>query len=416
MEQHGISPVESWVAQRTGLGADMTPQSLIAWQLEKISELALELKESLPLYGERYGDWSGKPFTTPLELAKLPFTTAADILSDPWGMCLLPAKEVDRIVTLPTSGSTGAKKRLFFTESDLEQTVDFFAVGMTTMAEAGDRVLILMPSRAPGSVGDVLSRGLARFGAEGILHGPLGEMQAGIRAAESAQCIVAPPGDAVRLARYAPHLRPKSVLLSADYAAKSLIDALQQRWECPVYTHYGMTETAFGCAVQCPQQQGHHLRGADIYVEIVDPNTGELLPPDRVGEIVLTTFSRRAMPLVRYRTGDLGSITYQPCACGGTLPRLGRVLGRKDGIRTLKNGTPLSMPLLQELLYAQPGAPLFDARYREEQLELDLYGATEEECRRAEKLVKIVMDIPVIARSIPERTQAPTGMEKSRMG
>lgn len=416
MEQQRISPVEPWVAQRTGLGAELTPQTLLAWQLERISELALELKESLPFYGERYGDWSGRPFATAQDFARLPFTTAADILADPWGLCLLPAKEVERIVTLPTSGSSGAKKRIFFTEKDLEQTVDFFAVGMTTMAEAGDRVLILMPSRAPGSVGDVLSRGLARYGAQSILHGPLGEIQAGIRAAESAQCIVAPPGDAVRLARYAPHLRPKSVLLSADYAAQSLIDALQQRWECPVYTHYGMTETAFGCAVQCKEQQGHHLRSADIYVEIVDPNTGELLPPGRVGEIVLTTFTRQAMPLVRYRTGDLGSISPQSCACGGVLPQLGRVLGRKDGIRTLKNGTPLSMPLLQELLYAQPGAPLFDARYGDDGLELDLYGGTEEECSRTQKLVHIVMDIPVTVRSVPERTMAPTGMEKSRMG
>jgi phenylacetate-coenzyme A ligase PaaK-like adenylate-forming protein len=104
-----------------------------------------------------------------------------------------------------------------------------------------------------------------------------------------------------------------------------------------------MTETGFGLAVDCRCRDGMHLRDDEFYVEIIDPKTLQPLPDGEMGEIVLTSLKERAMPLIRYRTGDIGTLLTTPCTCGGALPRLGRVEGRLSG------DFP-SMSVLDELL------------------------------------------------------------------
>jgi acyl-coenzyme A synthetase/AMP-(fatty) acid ligase len=117
-----------------------------------------------------------------------------------------------------------------------------------------------------------------------------------------------------------------------------------------VFEHYGMTEMGLGGGVDCEAHAGYHLREADLYVEIVDPLTGEPLPEGVRGEVVFTTLTRRGMPLVRYRTGDLSRFLPGPCPCGTVLRRLERVRGRLAG-----QTAEVTMPELDEALFAVPG-------------------------------------------------------------
>lgn len=107
--------------------------------------------------------------------------------------------------------------------------------------------------------------------------------------------------------------------------------------KCFVIT--GLTESAYGCAVECRSHDGMHIREADIFLECVDVVSGRPVPPGQKGEIVLTTLTREAMPLVRYRTGDYAAILPGPCRCGSPLRRLERVQGRivrgPDGIHVV---------------------------------------------------------------------------------
>jgi hypothetical protein len=135
------------------------------------------------------------------------------------------------------------------------------------------------------------------------------------------------------------------------------VAALEGAWRCRVATHYGLTEAGLGCAVQCRARQGHHLRDAELLFEVVDPDSGRALAPGEPGEIVITTLRHEAMPLVRYRTGDLGRLLPGPCPCGGPLPLLGPVEGR------LGAGAP-SIGQLDDLLCAQPGLRAFTAGLR----------------------------------------------------
>jgi phenylacetate-CoA ligase len=94
---------------------------------------------------------------------------------------------------------------------------------------------------------------------------------------------------------------------------------------------YGMSELyGPGVAVECPEQNGLHIWSDEFYVETIDPDTGEVLPPGEKGEIVFTMLTREAMPLLRYRTKDLAVINWEKCKCGRSHPRIMRIKGRSD--------------------------------------------------------------------------------------
>ena len=354
-----ISPVEPWVARQTGLLGALTPDSLARWQLDRLGEAVDHARRHSRFYRSLPA-----PGRTPWSLAdleRLPFTWPADLARDPEAFLCVPRSLVARITTLTSSGSTGPKKRVFFSADDLERTVAFFADGMTTLVAPGEDTLILMSDATEHSIARLLRTALERIGVAGRIGAAGWGAPETLAAARNARCIVGLPAEVLYLCRTDPGLRPRSVLLSADYAPQSVIAAIEQTWGAQVLTHYGLTESGFGWAVQCACQDGHHLRDPDLLLEIVDPDTGARLPPGQPGEIVLTTLRNQAMPLLRYRTGDLGRMLDGPCRCGGVLPRLDRVEGRREGRLPLPGGASLSIHQLDEIVFARPEVRAFEA-------------------------------------------------------
>ena len=240
-------------------------------------------------------------------LSALPMMSEQTIKTQGSRLSCVSAASVARIVSLTSSGTTAEPKRLFFTEGDLARTVDFFREGMRRMTEPGDRVGIFFPGTAPDGLNDLLSRGLAAFGAVPTVYGAVTDAA---RMAERLrndppEVLVGMPWQMRALSIFMPKLRPRAVLLSADAVPETLRRFLRERWQCPVLTHYGLTESGYGLAVQHPGADGMYYRRSDFILEIIDPASGLPLPFGAVGELVLTTLRREAMPLVRYRTGDL---------------------------------------------------------------------------------------------------------------
>jgi len=118
-------------------------------------------------------------------------------------------------------------------------------------------------------------------------------------------------------------------LLSAEYVSQEAVAFIEAQWNCQVFEHYGMTEMGLGCAVSCPTHEGYHVRESDLYLEIIDPKTGKPVADGVWGEVVFTTLTRRAMPFIRYRTGDISRWIEEPCGCGSKLKRLDKVHDRK---------------------------------------------------------------------------------------
>ncbi len=300
------------------------------------------------------------------------FTTAEDLADHGYRYVKAGAGEIARIVTLETSGSTGKRKRLYFTEGDLRRTADFFRDGMGDICSPGDRVAILLGSAAPGGLGRLLEEGLRELGARPsllCLPTDYGETAEALRALRP-DCLVGLPVQLRKLALLTPELRPKSVLLSGDYVSEAGRKTVERLWRTKVFSHYGLTESGLGFAVQCPLLLGQHIRADELLVEIVDPDTGEALPEGQWGEIVFTTLRREAMPLERYRTGDVSRLLPGTCPCGRPGPRLDRILGRVSELRK-----PVSVYALDELLLGLDTVLDYEARTEGGTLTVTVEGA-----------------------------------------
>jgi phenylacetate-CoA ligase len=349
--------LDSWMAARMGLAAPLTRQAIAAWQLERLNETIAHAGAASPFYRARR-DWPHSPLARIDDLARLPFTTAADLLANDPPLLALSQSAIARVVTLETSGTSGSPKRLHFTPDDLESTVDFFHHGMALFARPGDRVAIAFPGRHPGGVAAGLSVSLRRLGATPLTAPSLDPLALAAWLRDERPDVVAgPPVPLLAATRFAAHdggapLRARAVLLSSDHIAESVARGLAAAWGADVYRHWGMTETGYGGAVDCAFHCGCHLREDELLVELVDPACGAPAPAGALGEIVISTLRRRGTPLLRYRTGDLARLIESPCPCGSTLRRLYGFAGRVGAAAPLPSGGALTLPRLDEALFA----------------------------------------------------------------
>lgn len=361
-----ITPLEEWIREKACIGAGVTGPDFIDtlrdYQLQALNEIIRYARGNSPFYRDRLLSLSTEPLAHLSDINEIPFTSPSDIAGDPYRFLAVRQDDIARIVTLRTSGSTGESKRIFFTEDDLELTIDFFHRGMATLVRPGQRVAILLPGAIPDSVGDLLMRGLKRMNVKSLVYGPVADPvdAAQVIASFNAHCIVGIPTQVLAVAYSWPDEATQNsgienVLLSTDYAPRAIERTLERIWGCTVFDHYGMTETGLGGGVECGVLDGYHLREADLYFEIVDRETGDPCPDGVEGEVVFTTLTRKGMPLIRYRTGDIARILKEPCPCGTTLRRMGRVKGRWDGIIPLDRGLNICLSDMDEALFCLPG-------------------------------------------------------------
>ena len=355
------TPLEPWIKKKIGLAENvpLRRSALEHYQLMKLQETLAFARVASPFYRRQLADYAKVPSLR--ELSCIPFTLPADLQEDERRFLCVSPREIQRVVTLQTSGTTASPKRLHFTAEDLERTIDFFHHGMATLVQPGDKVLILMPGELPGSVGDLLKQGLARMDVEGIVHGVVRHSEEVIARIIRTQvnCLVGIPLQLLALARHPdaaliPSGHLKSVLLSADYIPHAVVRELTHSWGAAVFSHYGMTEMGLGGGVECALRCGYHLREADLLVEIIDPANGAPRPDGETGEVVFTTLTRKGMPLIRYRTGDLARFHPESCPCGSVLRRLDRVTGRIAGTVHLGAEHMLNITDLDEQLLPLP--------------------------------------------------------------
>ncbi len=411
------TPLDPWIKSKIGSRSDSLSRNEIeAYQKIKLRETLQLVKNKSRFYRRHLADVDCD-LNDLEDLAKIPFTTADDIRRHPLDFLCVSQDAIQRVVTLQTSGTTGAPKRFYFTLQDQELTIDFFQVGMSTFAQPGDRVLILLPGERPGSVGDLLAKGLTRLGAQPIPHGPVVDLQEAMSSLykEKVNCLVGVPTHVLSMARCegvsgdGQQLQMRSVLLSTDYVPQAIQRVIEDSWGCQVYNHYGMTEMGLGVGVECEGHYGYHLREADLYIEVIDPQTGQPLPDGQTGEVVFTTLTRQGMPLVRYRTGDLSRYLPAACPCGTALKSLEWVKYRRTGsqLAGYPGECPIQISDLDEVLFPLEGLVNFLAQWTSDEdrsiLALEIWMAGESSETTPAEIRAAVSALPAIQQASEER-------------
>ncbi|HTP06448.1 MAG TPA: phenylacetate--CoA ligase family protein, partial [Nitrospirota bacterium] len=147
------TPLEAWIASKIGMSEDtLTREQISGYQLRQLRETIERTYHNSPFYRKRMKGIADVPLTSLDDIRRFPFTIAEDIRQQGLQFLCVSQNDINRVVTLDSSGTTGSPKRLYFTPTDQELTVDFFHQGMSTLVDPGDRVLILLPGERIGSV------------------------------------------------------------------------------------------------------------------------------------------------------------------------------------------------------------------------------------------------------------------------
>ncbi len=272
------------------------------------------------------------------DIEKLPFTTPEDISGNSYNFLCLSQGYVEKPVTFYSSGSTGIKKRIFFSMSDIQKILDFLPRGMNTVISRDEcRAQIFLPNSQGRGIGQTLATSLNDFGMKAYVSDLADDVENIIKLTVDNGVNVW-FGEAITILRATrilaqrmdlASLGMKCIFITMTNIPDSMIKYLEKTWKCRVSTHYGLTEMGWGLAVDCGKCDGYHYNELDVIAEVIDPETGQVLPTGETGELVLTSISRDCMPLIRYRTGDISNL--RPCECGGHLKIMGHIQRRREG-------------------------------------------------------------------------------------
>ncbi len=325
MNEPSRSRIDALIAEQEGLER-VDRETIGAIQLKKLNRLLARERAR----GGFYRDLPERLFSL-ADLSSLPFTTEEQLAANAPGLLLRSQGEISRVLSDATSGTTGAAKRVFYTEGDCARTVELFMAGLGELIFPGSVTMILFPFTGPFGLGELIAEAVARLGARPLKLGADGTYGAWseVLEKEKPDTFVGMPVQLLRLLRVCGRGSLRRALVSGDACPAAVIEGCEALLGSRLFPHYGSREMGLGGAISCPAHAGMHLRENHVIAEIVDEK-GNVLPAGEYGELVITTIGMEAMPLIRYRTGDRTRILPGRCPCGSEVLRLDTV-ERRDG-------------------------------------------------------------------------------------
>lgn len=325
----------------------MPRELLAALQLGRLKQTVARVSEKVPFYRERLAaaGISADDIETLPYVAKLPFTTKSDLREHyPFGMLAVERTHLARVHA--SSGTKGKPTIVGYTSNDIRIWQELCARAI--MCAGGKPGDLLHNAYGYG----LFTGGLGlHYGGEGLgvtvvpVSGGFTERQVTLIRDLQPDGISATPSYMLAIAEKMEQLGldPRETSLSYGiFGAEPWSDAMrrtiEQKLALKAVDIYGLSEVVGpGVAIECHEaQDGLHIGADHFYAEVVDPETGEVLPEGATGELVFTSLTKEAFPVIRYRTGDIASLTYTPCACGRTTPRMSRVKGRVDDMLIIR--------------------------------------------------------------------------------
>lgn len=278
------------------------------------------------------------------DLHKLPFLTKSDLREAyPYGLLAKPLSECVRIHS--TSGTTGKRVVSFYTQNDIDLWEDCCARAITAAGGTKDDVCQVSYGYGLFTGGSGLNGGSHKIG---CLTLPMSsgntERQIQFMKDLGSTILCCTPSYAAYIGEtlHEMGLTPDDIKLKAGiFGAEPWTEEMRQEIEnllgIKAYDIYGLTETSGpGVAFECSEQSGMHINEDNFIPEIINPETGEVLPEGEKGELVFTSITKEAFPLLRYRTRDICVLTREKCSCGRTLIKMCKPMGRSDDMLIIR--------------------------------------------------------------------------------
>ena len=321
-------------------------EEILRIQNEKIVKQVKHVYESVPYYRDLMDKKGVKPedIKSVDDIKKLPFLTKDDLREAyPYGLLGTDLKNIVRIHS--TSGTTGRRVVAFYTQKDLDLWEECCARAIVAAGGTNEDVCQVSYGYGLFTGGSGLHGGSHKVG---CLTLPMSsgntERQIQFMMDLGATILCCTPsyaayiGESLEDAGYKPEdNKLKAGIFGAEPWTEEMRREIEKSLGIKAYDIYGLTETSGpGVAFECEAQSGMHINEDHFYAEIIDPDTGEVLPEGAKGELVFTSLDKEGFPLLRYRTRDICILSREKCSCGRTFVKMSKPLGRSDDMMIIR--------------------------------------------------------------------------------
>ncbi len=324
----------------------MEREELLNIQGERVKTMVQRVYDSVPFYRKKLQDAGIEPgdITTIDDLKKLPFTTKQDLRDNyPFGLFTVPQADIVRLHA--SSGTTGKSTVVGYTHNDIQMWSEVVARSLTMAGVTRSDIIQVAYGYGLFTGGLGLHYGAEKVGASVIpISGGNTKKQLQLMEDFGSTVLACTPSYAAYLGEALVeekidrrHIKLKAGIFGAEPWTEEMRSQIQQLLGIKAYDIYGLSEIIGpGVSMECHCQKGMHIFEDHFIPEIINPETGEVLPYGELGELVFTPATKEAMPLIRYRTRDLTRLHGETCECGRTLVRMEKCVGRSDDMLIIR--------------------------------------------------------------------------------
>lgn len=342
----------------------MAADELTALQLDRLQKTLGRVARHVPFYRNKFKEENVdlESLTSLDDIRRLPFTTKQDLRNNyPYGMFAVPLRDVVRIHS--SSGTTGMATVVGYTQNDIVTWSNLIARVLTMAGVGANDVIQIAFGYGLFTGGFGLHYGAERLGASVIpISSGNTRRQIQIMQDFKTTALVCTPSYALKIADVMMDLgiNPNGLslrfgLFGAEPWSEKMREEISDRLGILATDNYGLSEVMGpGVAGECHECNGLHVNEDHFLMEILDPQSLEPVKPGDVGELVITTLTKEAFPVIRYRTRDLTRLLPEPCPCGRTFNRIERITGRTDDMLIIK-GVNVFPTQIESILFSIKG-------------------------------------------------------------
>ncbi|MFZ2632801.1 MAG: phenylacetate--CoA ligase [Desulfosalsimonadaceae bacterium] len=341
-------------------------------QLEKLQATLHRVYKNVRHYRKifREKDFMPEDMGSFSDFKRLPLINRRDLSENyPYDMFAVPLREVVRLHTASIHFEDPIV--IGFTRNDIDQWAELMARNFTAVGVNRDDVVQIAMNFGITTGPFGVQVGAEKIGAS-VIPMSSGKLPAQVKIMRDFRTtvLVSTPTLAVSLVRQMEEMNLDPRSLSLKYGvfgcepwSETMRSEIETKMHIIATDTYGMTELfGPGVAWECPEKNGLHIAEDHFIPEIIDPVTLKSLPPGQMGELVLTSISKEAFPLIRFRTGDISSIDYGPCGCGRTHCRISRIFKRSDDVMVVRGMSITPQQVAQVLSRVSGGEPVFQVK------------------------------------------------------